>query len=101
MGMDSPEYESVEAFVEFLLDEERMSFTLEEIEALGFCLHVSNPKLISDLKSYGLTMDEREVPKRVRGFQSNSHDRFYGPGSSKMHGGSGWEQISGFAGQKG
>jgi hypothetical protein len=97
----SPEFESIEAFAQFLLDEERTEFCLDEVLQLAETLRRSNPRIIAELKSYGFQMTAREVPKKVRGFTSSSHDRFYGPGSSKMHGGSGYEQIAGFAGQKG
>lgn len=99
--MSEPEYESVEAFVDLLLSDERASFTHEEVSALAFSLQRSNHGLVVELKSWGLFLEERIPEKRVRGFQSNSHDRWYGPGASRMHGGSGWEQISGFAGQRG
>lgn len=99
--MDEPEFESVEAFVGFLLDEDRTTFCLGEVEMLSLRLQTSNQKVIAELKSYGLSMVERPVPKVVRGFQSNSHDRWYGPGACRTFGGSGWEQITGFAGQKG
>ena len=97
-----PEFASVETFGEFLLDEDRTEFTYEEAVLIAKNLkHSVATLVIRDLKSYGFTMTERGIPKRVRGFTTSSHDRYYGPGSSKMHGGSGHEQISGFAGQKG
>lgn len=52
-------------------------------------------------RNAGLEIGPREIPKAIRGFKANSHDRWSGPGSCKTHGGSGWEQINGFAGQKG
>jgi hypothetical protein len=96
-----PEYESVETFAEFLMADDRTSFTLADVVTLATNTQTSDPKVIDELKSYGFTMVKREPPKVVRGFQSNSHDRWYGKGSSPSHGGSGWEQISGFAGQEG
>ncbi len=87
--------------MEYLFAEELTFFTHEDVVKLAKRTQTSDPKIIQEMESYGLTMVARREPKRVRGFQSNSHDRFYGPGSSKMHGGSGWEQISGFAGQEG
>ena len=100
--MSEPELESVEAFVEFLVDNEREDFTFSEAEVLAKALGHSTPALvIRDLKGYGLKMTPREPAKRVRGFTTSSHDRFFGPGSSPMHGGSGWEQIAGFSGQEG
>jgi hypothetical protein len=100
--MPSPELQSIEAFGEFLLAEDRTSFTFDEAclvaEALG--LSIPTP-VIRGLKDYGFMMIERPVAKHVRGFLTSSHDRYFGPGASQSHGGSGWEQISGFAGQEG
>jgi len=96
-----PEYESVEAFASFLMEDEQTTFSLGDVLKLAENTRTSNPKIIHELKSYGFKMEERKPEKRVRGFQSNSHDRWYGPGSSKTHGGSGWEQITGMAGQRG
>lgn len=98
---EAPELESVEDFVEFLLAEERETFTLSEVQQIAFNTKTSDPKVIADLKAYGLEMLARVPEKRVRGFNSNSHDRWHGPGSCKTHGGSGWEQITGIAGQEG
>jgi len=97
-----PELQSVEAFVEYLLEDERDSFTFEEATELAEALGLSVPTpVIRELKSYGLTMVPRTPEKRVRGFHSNNHDRWYGPGACRTHGGSGWEQITGIAGQEG
>jgi len=96
------DFVSVEEFGTFLLDEGRNSFTFEEAEGLAATLGQSVATLvIRELKSYGFTMVAREVPRRIRGFQTSSNDRWFGLGSCKTSGGSGWEQISGFAGQEG
>lgn len=94
----APEFASAEALVQHLLDEERTSYTLAEAEALGRSLQQSLPTVHAALQSYGLAHETRLIPRRVRGFTTSSNDRFYGPGSSAMHGGSGWEIISGFVG---
>ncbi len=96
-----PEYESIEAFAEFLMAEERITFALSDVAKLAKATRTSDPKVIEELRSYGFELTKREPEKRVRGFTSNSHDRWYGPGACRTHGGSGWEQISGFAGQEG
>jgi hypothetical protein len=84
------------------VDADRFSFTYEEAASLAETLGYSNAApVIRSLKGYGLTMAERKPEKTVRGFHSNSHDRWSGPGSSSCHGGSGWQQISGFAGDEG
>jgi hypothetical protein len=98
----APETQSIEAFGEFLLAEERTTFTFDEACALAKALGYSLPTpVIRGLKGYGFTMEERREERRVRTISTSSHDRWYGPGSCKTHGGSGWEQIAGFAGRAG
>ena len=93
---------TVAEFVDYLLGDDRTSFTFVEAESLAIELGYSLPTtVIHALKAAGLTMEERGVVKHIRTISSNSHDRWTGPGSCASHGGSGWEQISGFAGQKG
>jgi len=96
-----PEYASVEAFATYLLDDDRTSFSLSDVVRLAEILQRSNHGIILELKSYGFSMTERKPEKKVRGFTTNNHDRWYGPGASKTYGGSGWEQITGLAGQEG
>ena len=99
--MVDPELESVEAFASYLLAEDRSSFSFAEATALADSLGVHVSGVIRELKSYGFAQDARPIPKAVRGFLTSSHDRYYGPGSSPSHGGSGWEQIGGLAGRAG
>ena len=96
-----PEHESVEAFVEFCMEDEQTTFTHEDLGQIGFALHGSRQAVRIELEGYGLTLAKRAPQKRTRGFTTSSNDRYFGPGSEKMHGGSGWEQINGFAGRKG
>ena len=96
-----PEYESVEAFAEFLMADDRESFTYMEADLIGRGLKVATYVVIDGLKEYGFGYEGRASEKRVRGYRTSSLDRWYGPGSMKSHGGSGHEQICGFGGQKG
>ena len=80
------------------MDDDRTSFTFTEADELAKTLQVSTAKVIRDLKAYGLTYCGRPNEKSVRGFTSNSHDRWSG---NPCSGGSGWEQVTGFAGQEG
>lgn len=96
-----PEHESVEAFAEFLMAEERTAFTFVEADTIARGMKVATYVVIEGLKGYGFGYEGRSEPKKVRGFTTNNHDRWYGPGACKSHGGSGHEQITGFAGQKG
>lgn len=94
-------YRTVEELATDIVDDDRTSFTFAEADALAETLKVTTAKVIRDLKAYGLTYDGRQEARQVRGFNSNSHDRWSGPGSSPTHGGSGWEQINGFGGRIG
>lgn len=93
-----PEYASIEAFVEFLVDDDRDSYTSEELQELNFWLHRSVHELRAELAAWGLVLAERPSERKVRGFRSNPHDRW---SAFPSHGGSGWSQITGLAGQEG
>ena len=95
-----PEFESVEAFAEFLSDDERDTFTHAEVDAIAVVTQTSHHKVRVALEGYGFTLARRDVERKGRGFQTSSHDRYFGPGAEKTHGGSGWEVISGFAGEE-
>lgn len=93
--------EALDLFVVELEEDGRTSFTFQEAEALADELGFSTAvEVIAGLRGRGLAMDERKPAKRVRGFTANSHDRYCDP-ANKTHGGSGYEQINGFAGQTG
>jgi len=96
--MKAPELASIEAFAEYLLEDDRDSFTLADCQALGASIHLSNSKIRAALEEYGFHYVKPEHGRSVRGFTSNSHDRWSGPGSCATHGGSGQTNISGFAG---
>jgi hypothetical protein len=102
-GLDPnfPEFDSFEEFVEFLHDEETGVFDYRQLQCLNYRTGVPIHSLRIDLEAEGFKLAPRPVPRRIRGFSSNSHDRWFGPGSSPTHGGSGWENITGFAGQEG
>jgi len=99
--MERVTWESVEEFATELADDDRESFTFEEADAVAVDLQVNTAKVIRELKAYGFAYEGRPKPQKVRGFTANPHDRWYGPGSSKTHGGSGYEQINGFGGREG
>lgn len=97
----APEYESIETFVQYVMDEDRTMFDHNDLGELACGLQRSRCKVREELEGFGLTLAPRAFEKRVRGFTTSSNDRWFGPGSSNSHGGSGWEQIAGFAGRKG
>lgn len=88
------EFESVETFAEYLYEEERESFTYIELVELSRSVRLSVSKLIGELEGYGLRYEGREHEKEVRGFLTKN-DRWT---ACPSHGGTGYEQISGFAG---
>ena len=96
-----PEYTSVEAFVEFCLDDERDALTTADLQRLNHGTRRRLSELRRELESYGLVFQPRAPERRVRGCTTGSNDRWYGPGAERTHGGSGWEQINRFAGDEG
>lgn len=93
-----PEYATVEDFVQFCMDDERETFTHLDLRALALNARKSGSKIREELEGYGLTLSERKAPKTARGFGSWDNNRWAG---NPCGGGSGWEQINGFAGQEG
>jgi len=91
---------TVEAFVTELVDDDQPACSFSEAERLAEDLQVHVSVVVREIRSYGIEMT-REVPKRVRGYRTSSQDRYFGPGCSKTHGGSGYEQITGFGGREG
>lgn len=83
------------------LANEDLSVSFATLSALAEELGLALAAVVALAKAAGLDVGPRPVAKASRGFTANSHDRWSGPGSCATHGGSGWEQISGFAGQKG
>lgn len=102
-GLDpqDPEFESLDEFEEFLIDNDQTEFDHRHLQCLNFRLGIQARLIRRDLEDRGLTLKLREVPRSRRGHTTSSHDRWFGPGASRTHGGSGWEVISGFAGQAG
>lgn len=93
-----PEYQSIEDFVQFCMDDERTDFTHLELRALALNARQSGSKIRTALEAYGLSLRHREAHKTTRGFNSWDNNRWAG---NPCGGGSGHEQIRGFAGQTG
>lgn len=96
-----PEHQDIETFVEYLMDDERSTFTADDLNQLAAATQTSNHKVRAELEDYGLRLAKRANEKAIRGFTTSSNDRYFGKGSEKMHGGSGWEVIAGFASTSG
>jgi hypothetical protein len=87
MTNPAPECASVESFVEFCLDDERDTFSHEDLVVLNFSLRKTVAVLRGELEAYGLRLAPRIPPKKVRGFTTSSNDRWFGPGSCPTSGG--------------
>lgn len=96
-----PEHGSITAFVEYMMNDERDTFSHADLNQLAAATRTSNWKVRAELEGFGLRLARREKIRHVRGVTTNSNDRYYGKGSERAHGGSGWEQINGFSGQEG
>lgn len=83
-----PEFASIDAFAEFLFDDGRETFSVEELENLRKRLTLRDGDPIAALAGYGLRLIPRKKEKEIRGFSSNPYTLFAGnPGS----GGSGFD----------
>ena len=102
-GLDpqDEEFDSIESFVESLTDNDRTEFTHLELKCLNYRLQRVTKLIKRELEDWRLKLTHRPKERHFRGFQTSSNDRFYGPGSSKTHGGSGWANITGMAGREG
>lgn len=97
VDMEDPEYSSIEDFVQFMLDDERDTYTHEDIAALNFRTRMPINNIRKELDGYGFKLGVRAPVKQVRGFTSNSHDRWHGKGSLPTHGGAGIDASTGRA----
>ncbi len=98
IDMEDPEYATVEDFVQFMLDDERgNTYTHEELAALNFRTRMPIGDIRKELEGYGFKLATRMPEKEVRGFTSNSHDRWHGKGSMPTHGGAGIDPQTGRA----
>jgi hypothetical protein len=88
-----PEFASVVAFVEFCFDNDRVSFSHEDVAELHFRTGQPVQSLVAEISDYGLTLAERPIPRHVRGFTTSSNDRWFGPGSSPCHGGAAHNMV--------
>jgi hypothetical protein len=93
-----PEYSSLEEFIEYMMDDEREEYTHEELGMLAYSLRLSVPKVRVLLLDWGLRLADRPKERHIRGYTSWDHNRWAG---NPCGGGTGWEQILGFSGQKG
>jgi len=85
------EYKTLDNFVEFLADDARTTVEFCELETVSRQTRTSISKLRRFLSELGITMNPRPKARAVRGFTTSSNDRWFGPGSERTHGGSGFD----------
>jgi hypothetical protein len=93
-----PEYKSIEDFAQYCVDDDRKQYSHIELRALCFNLRQSSQMVRKSLALFDIVLSERPFEKQIRGFTSNNHNRWE---ACKSYGGSGHEQINGFAGRVG
>jgi len=89
-----PEFETVEVFAEFLMDDERDSFTYQELNCVAYRVSVPVPQVQTELESFGLHLQHRPHAKRFRGVRENPYTLYAG---NPMCSGSGGNSIIGLA----
>lgn len=98
-AVTAPEHASIEAFAQYMLDDDRTVFTLPDVARVAAGAHVPNGDVIAELRAYGFTYKAPRVGVvEPRGFKSNNNNRWQGnPGA----GGGGGDSLTGFAGRAG
>lgn len=71
-----PEFESVEAFAQFLTDDERETFLPGEAQKVAEATETPMRLVIDALKKLGFTPKAGEKVTETRGYTSNNHDRY-------------------------
>ena len=89
-----PEFESVEAFAECLLDDEETVFDHRQLACLSVRTGQAVWLLRKALEGYGFALKARPVVRETRGFKANPHNRYEG---NPMAGGGGGSSIYGMA----
>jgi hypothetical protein len=102
MRSTEPEFASVESFVEFLLDDERDTFSPGEAQKVAANTKSSLSQIIEELKGFGLGIALNKVQsKNVRGICSHSHGTHPFGGGNSTFTTPGGSNIMGFAGRQG
>jgi hypothetical protein len=94
LKVSEPEYKSVAALAEHLIDNDLQEYSCFQLQVLASNLRTPVHVVKAKLAEYGLSLKHREFEKQIRGFTSNPNaGRFEG-----MHGGGGGSSIMGLAG---
>jgi hypothetical protein len=86
-----PEYRSMLAFLAFLDADGTKDFSFEQLQELHRVTKESRRLLREEMEALGYRYLGRPHEKRVRGVKTSSNDRWFGPGSEKTYGGSGFD----------
>lgn len=95
---NDPEASTVEAFVEYHLGNEVEVVRRMDLLALAMAHNITPTKAGELVREWGLSIAEPVATRETRGFRSNSHNLWHG---NPCSGGSGHEQICGWAGRQG
>lgn len=95
------EFASIENFVEFLMDDDRTTFTTAELVALVARTGIYNTTLRHMLEDYGLTLVGPVRERNFATFGTNQHNRWTNSEARRMNGGGGGDSIIGIAGRVG
>ena len=74
--MNEPEFATVETFVQFLMDDERESFTPGDAQKVAQRTGAKLSDITAQLKSYGFKCEIRAKAPEGRGFTANDHDKY-------------------------
>jgi hypothetical protein len=95
------EFASIANFCEHMAEEERITFTTDELVALAARTGVYNTTLRQVLESKGLKLVGRTPERKFATFGTNQHDRWTCEESRRMNGGGGGDSLIGIAGRVG
>lgn len=100
---EEPEYASLEAFCEYLLDDEKDSYTVLDLHKLSVQTGLSKSEIRNEMENFGFRLiDPRQtdayknINTPFRTLSSNPHDRWCGA-ENATHGGAGINPSTGGA----
>lgn len=85
----------MESFLEACREDGELFFDWQHLAVLAWNLCQQRRQIKEALETQGLRFRERPNVRRVRTMKDNPHDRWYGPGASPTHGGSGFASQEG------
>lgn len=100
-GLDHTDdcFQSIKAFISEVMDDPKPSFDWRHLACLAWNLRTSRHTIRQELESaWGLKFIERPSGQSFRTIGDNPHNLWAG---NPCASGSGWEQVSGFAGRVG